>query len=166
MELTMCKRNDIDFARFDARKLTPEQWERLQRGLLLRAHAARAQALRDLPGGVVRWLRAVASGGRDVVRLLAERAVTTARRCWAAYLVRRERRAAIRELGALDDRSLKDLGLHRSEIESVVYNSPMPAMPREFSAPRRHQCETRSVPRAAPVSKPSAGRRSLDKSAA
>src|SRR5512144_3127717 len=148
MELAMCERDDVDFARFEARKLTPEQWERLHRGLLLRAHAARAQALRDLPRGVVRWLRAVASGGRDVNRLLAERAATTARRCWAAYLVGRERRAAIRELGALDDRSLKDLGLHRSEIESVVYNSPMPAMQREFAAPRRHQCEARSVPRA------------------
>ena len=113
----MCKRNDIDFARFDARKLTPEQWERLQRGLLLRAHAARAQALRDLPGGVVRWLRAVASGGRDVVRLLAERAAATAAVAGTPTSIRRERRAAIRELGALDDRSLKDLGLHRSEIE-------------------------------------------------
>jgi uncharacterized protein YjiS (DUF1127 family) len=166
MELTMCKRNDIDFARFDARKLTPEQWERLQRGLLLRAHAARAQALRDLPGGVVRWLRAVAGGGRDVVRLLAERAVTTARRCWAAYLVRRERRAAIRELGALDDRSLKDLGLHRSEIESVIYNSPTRSVERKFTVARCHDVEARPAPRATPVANPSAGRRLLDKSAA
>ena len=162
----MCERDDIDFAKFDAQKLTPEQWGRLQRGLLRRAHAARAQALRDLPGGVVRVFRAAASGGRDVVRTLAGRAAATARRCWDAYLIRRERRAAIRELGALDDRSLKDLGLHRSEIESVVYNSPTRSMQREFTAPRRHQGEARSVPRAGPVSKRSAGRRLLDKSAA
>ena len=40
---------------------------------------------------------------------------------WAAYAAARERRAAIAELHALDDHALKDIGLHRSEIERVVH---------------------------------------------
>src|SRR5215469_8785241 len=39
---------------------------------------------------------------------------------WRAHLRRRERNAAVRELRALDDRELKDIGINRSEIEWVV----------------------------------------------
>jgi uncharacterized protein YjiS (DUF1127 family) len=39
---------------------------------------------------------------------------------WRAYALRRERRAAARELHALDDRTLRDIGVSRSEIEWVV----------------------------------------------
>lgn len=41
-------------------------------------------------------------------------------RRWVAYLKWREQRAAIAILRSLDDRILKDLGLYRGEIESIV----------------------------------------------
>jgi uncharacterized protein YjiS (DUF1127 family) len=41
-------------------------------------------------------------------------------RIWASYRDWRETRAAISELHSLDDRMLRDMGLRRSEIESVV----------------------------------------------
>lgn len=45
------------------------------------------------------------------------------RRLWAGYWERRARRATMALLSALDDTTLKDLGLHRSEIGSLVYGS-------------------------------------------
>ncbi len=42
---------------------------------------------------------------------------------WAAYAAARERQASIAALHALDDHALKDIGLHRSEIERAVYGA-------------------------------------------
>ena len=65
------------------------------------------------------------------VRLLA----ATAGKWWAAYDTWLERRRAVRALGALDDRSLKDMGLHRSEIESVVLGRSSAALTLRSAAP-------------------------------
>jgi uncharacterized protein YjiS (DUF1127 family) len=43
------------------------------------------------------------------------------RNVWRAYWRRRAGRATLVMLQALDDRALKDIGIDRSEIESVVY---------------------------------------------
>jgi uncharacterized protein YjiS (DUF1127 family) len=42
-------------------------------------------------------------------------------RVWQWYRARQTERTTVRALGALDDRTLKDIGMDRSEIESVVY---------------------------------------------
>lgn len=41
---------------------------------------------------------------------------------WEAYWTRRAKRATVALLRGLDDRVLHDIGIDRSEIESVVYN--------------------------------------------
>jgi uncharacterized protein YjiS (DUF1127 family) len=102
----MCAGNERAFV---FNELTYEQWERRKRQIIRSAEVARAQALRGLVGAVLRGLRTAA------------RAVAaTAGKWWRAYALRRERNAAVRELHALDDRTLKDIGINRSEIESVV----------------------------------------------
>jgi uncharacterized protein YjiS (DUF1127 family) len=43
------------------------------------------------------------------------------RRAWAGYWDRRARAATVSILRSLDDCTLRDIGMDRSEIESVVY---------------------------------------------
>ena len=89
--------------------LPQDEWERARQRIIARAQAARARALRELARAVLR-----------PIATLAAAAAATAGKWWRAYALRRERNAAVRELRALDDRTLKDIGIYRSEIESVV----------------------------------------------
>ena len=52
------------------------------------------------------------------------RVLDAVKRAWVGYWTRRARRATVFALHALDDRTLKDIGMDRSEIESVVYAQP------------------------------------------
>ena len=49
---------------------------------------------------------------------------TTLKSWWEAYWTMRAQRTTLLMLRALDDRSLHDIGVDRSEIESVVYGKP------------------------------------------
>jgi uncharacterized protein YjiS (DUF1127 family) len=102
----MCAGNERAFV---SNELTYEQWERRKQQIIRRAEVARAQALRGLVGAV---LRGLGTATRAVAAAAGE--------WWRAYALRRERNAAVRELHALDDRTLKDIGINRSEIEWVV----------------------------------------------
>jgi uncharacterized protein YjiS (DUF1127 family) len=62
-----------------------------------------------------------ALGARTAPRFFYSRLPEVVRSAWAGYWVRRAERATIFALHALDDRTLKDIGMDRSEIESVVY---------------------------------------------
>jgi len=53
-------------------------------------------------------------------RPFLDRVLRSARRGRAAYWQRRAENATIAVLQALDDRALRDIGMDRSEIESVV----------------------------------------------
>jgi uncharacterized protein YjiS (DUF1127 family) len=102
----MCAGNESAFV---VNELTHDQWERRRQQIIRRAEADRARALRGLVEAVLRGLRTAA---RAVFAAAAS--------WWRAYALRRERNAAVRELRALDDRALKDIGINRSEIEWVV----------------------------------------------
>ena len=112
--------DDFYFLRFEHRPLTPEQLDQLKRAAEHAAREHRTRALRGLATAVLASLRSAASGARGITRALGHRAATVARAGWSGYTAWRERRAAVKELAALDDRTLRDLGLSRSEIEYVV----------------------------------------------
>jgi hemoglobin-like flavoprotein/uncharacterized protein YjiS (DUF1127 family) len=90
--------------------LPPDEWERRRWQIIRDAHAARDQLFRDFFGQILLPIRRVAEG-----------AGATLRRWGRAYATWRTRRQAVAELAGLDDRALKDFGINRSEIESVVY---------------------------------------------
>jgi uncharacterized protein YjiS (DUF1127 family) len=112
--------DDFYFLRFEHRPLAPEQLDQLKRAAERAAREHRARMLRGLGIAALAALRSAARGTGSNIRALAHRAAAVVGAGWDAYAAWRERRAAVKELAALDDRTLKDLGLTRSEIEYVV----------------------------------------------
>jgi uncharacterized protein YjiS (DUF1127 family) len=112
--------DDFYFLRFEHRPLTPEQLDQLKRAAGRAAREHRARLLRGLGIAALASLRSGVCGARAITRALGHRAAAVASAGWSAYADWRERRAAVKELAALDDRTLRDLGLTRSEIEYVV----------------------------------------------
>jgi uncharacterized protein YjiS (DUF1127 family) len=109
----------------DQGRLPPERWELLKR----EAHAARNDAIRQ----AVIWL-----AGRPFALL---------RGLVKAYKARRARREAVRQLHNLDNRMLHDLGIGRSEIESVVRDWDPTRLPR--GVPRLPKARRRCIKQAA-----------------
>jgi uncharacterized protein YjiS (DUF1127 family) len=111
MEATMLARNDNDLLFPDPRGQTLEERDRFVQNIIRRARIAQAMAMRALFRTLfLTWPKQIARGAwRALARGLA------------AYRLRRRRRLAVAELRTLDDRHLKDIGLPRGEIESVIY---------------------------------------------
>jgi uncharacterized protein YjiS (DUF1127 family) len=108
----------------DYRGLRSDQRQRAAQHVIRHPQAARAQASHDLGGAGMRTLLAAAA----IIRVLAKAVIAAAGKWWRAHTIRRARIAAIRELHALDDRTLRDIGVSRSEIEwVVVYGRDAPA---------------------------------------
>ena len=120
----------IDINAFDYKSLPPEECDKLRKQAVRRAHLARGRALRHVIGSGVRALRAAAGAAAETV-------VTTARTWWRAYALWRERSRTVRELRALDDRTLRDIGVNRSEIEWVVYGGDATRLRDASIAPNR-----------------------------
>jgi uncharacterized protein YjiS (DUF1127 family) len=68
---------------------------------------------------------------RTPILALAQDLAARARRLWDAYWDYQARRATVRMLEALDNRTLKDIGLSRSEIRPAVFGSDA-APPRPY----------------------------------
>jgi len=60
------------------------------------------------------------TGGGATAAVLAQRLAELGKDLWRAYRRRRSERATIAVLQALNDNVLHDIGIDRSEIESVV----------------------------------------------
>jgi uncharacterized protein YjiS (DUF1127 family) len=94
--------HDIDSLALDYRRLTPRQKDTYRRLVIRRAEAARGEVVRNALRTLWTGLRSLAVGS------------------WTAYQARRRQRLAAAELSGLDDRTLRDLGISRSEIVSLV----------------------------------------------
>ena len=99
-----------DFTCVDWRELTPEQWSELRRNAIQRAELLRHQSN-------VAMLRKAAA----LIRNGAARIADSMSNTFAWLKTAADRRAAIKRLQKLDDRVLKDIGMDRSEIETVVH---------------------------------------------
>jgi uncharacterized protein YjiS (DUF1127 family) len=107
----MLARNDNGFLLPDPRGQTREERDRIVRQVIRRARIEQAEAIQALFRTLLlTWPKQIA---RAALHLLADG--------WAGYRLRRRRRLAVAELRALDDLHLKDIGLPRGEIESVIY---------------------------------------------
>jgi uncharacterized protein YjiS (DUF1127 family) len=111
----------FDLQTLDYRALTLSQWSELKNRLEWRARWDRNRPF----VAVVFDARCELSGLATTVRILVGRWIARLRaalgREWRAYAIARRRRMAVIQLGAVDDRHLKDIGLRRCEIQSAVY---------------------------------------------
>jgi uncharacterized protein YjiS (DUF1127 family) len=134
MERTMRRSQQTGFTQV---LLTPEQRGRVTQLAVARARDERARVLRGMASGTLRWLWSAARFRAAGLRRLGIRTAAAATAAWRAHAAWRERRRAMQALGGLDDRLLKDMGLHRSEIRSVIYNgdATRSAMPDAVAIP-------------------------------
>ena len=143
--------DDFYFLRFEHRPLNPEQLDQLKRAAEHAAREHRAQLVRNLGSAALASLRSATRGVESIIRVFGHRAAAAVRAGCSAYADWRERRAAVKELAALDDRTLRDLGLTRSEIEYVVRrdaarSSKRHAPARQLTAPAGTAANRRPAP--------------------
>jgi uncharacterized protein YjiS (DUF1127 family) len=118
----------LNHEEFLGQRLSLQGWERRKQQILREAREARTQQLRGLVRAIFSPVRTLAATGGRLGRPIAARISEAAGRWGRKYATWRTRRQAIAELSALDDRALKDFGINRSEIESLVYGRYAPAV--------------------------------------
>lgn len=113
-------KDEFNFSGRDWRDLSPQQWTEARRAIVCRAHSLRSQAARKLAVFIfesfVDALRFVRDGYANLKAAQIER-------------------AAIARLQSLDDHALSDIGIRRSEIESIVNAKGCDATRRRSNCP-------------------------------
>ena len=111
--------NGLDFETSHHRAMTPAQWAAFKEGIIRGARLDRSKALAALVNRVLRAIGAAAAASGAQLAAI-----------WMGYAAWRAARGDFAALSALDDSTLKDIGIARSEIESIV---------RKPNDPTRHQ---------------------------
>jgi uncharacterized protein YjiS (DUF1127 family) len=111
----------FDLQTLDFRALTHSQWADLKQQLIARAHHERNQVIRESIGETSCWLGRTLVAVEDRAARFTAHVLFVIAREWRAFRLAHRRRVAVAKLGALDDRMLRDIGLRRGEIVSVVY---------------------------------------------
>jgi uncharacterized protein YjiS (DUF1127 family) len=96
----------IDFTKVDYAALSGAERARLRLLAEENAKAERSETLRRMIAGLAAGLHRAAFAVPEV---------------YAAYRLRRRRRLALAELRGLDDHTLKDMGVCRCNIESLIF---------------------------------------------
>jgi uncharacterized protein YjiS (DUF1127 family) len=121
LEAVMLEDIKADLRTLDFRGLTPSQWADLKRRLVERAHDERNQMIRETISAISCWLGRTLVAVEDRAARFTAQVLFVIAREWRSLLLAYRRRVAVAQLGALDDRMLRDIGLRRSEIVSAVY---------------------------------------------
>jgi uncharacterized protein YjiS (DUF1127 family) len=117
----MCDDINFDLESRDFRALSDAEWADLKQRVERRARADRGEAIRSAVAALWALPDRLAETAGPWIAHFAVRTRLAARHAWRAYRVARRRRLAVRQLNALDDRSLKDIGLRRGGIHAAVY---------------------------------------------
>jgi uncharacterized protein YjiS (DUF1127 family) len=98
--------DEIDYLTLDTRALAADAYAEMRRNAIRRAHRLRSKYLLATLVGLFTAIAAAARSARAMLRRVRKA---------------RSDRQAIARLHSLDDGALKDIGIRRSEIESVVH---------------------------------------------
>jgi uncharacterized protein YjiS (DUF1127 family) len=97
---------------------------------------------------IANYRRLRPAGHSLLLRLIVERGhalrAEYLRGLWRQFRAWQRRKAAIAQLGALDDSALKDIGIHRSGIEAAVNGSTIVASRTRTFQQKPHLCLQRT----------------------
>jgi uncharacterized protein YjiS (DUF1127 family) len=102
-----------DLCASDLRRPTPSEWAALRKRIIAWAHEGRRQVIRQMVGATGRGIRRVWH--------VTHRLVDAFQKASGRYLARRKRyNQELRELSAMSDIELRDMGISRLDIGAVM----------------------------------------------